>query len=162
MSIAGVTESLVRLLQAQLQVSPEGDQWTVLGLTPRDIVGDCPRRIAWLLWRVDADPAPHNTLRTAPPAPPAQPVTLHYLLLVRGKRTEDEQDMLSGCIAALAATPVLAGMQLAPGHTWPDGTALHVGISQVDTGALLDLWRSLAVPLQLSVPYVVRGLNLAS
>jgi hypothetical protein len=160
MFIAGVTESLVRLLQTQLEAIRKDERWSVLGLTPRDIAADRPWRIGWLLWRAEAGPAPRNT-QAPQPASPGLPVILHYLLLVRGKRADDEHEMLGRCMATLAATPVLAGPQLAPGHAWPDGTMLQVAADQGDAAALLGIWQSLAAPLQLSVPYTVRGLSLA-
>jgi hypothetical protein len=160
MSIAGVTESLVRLTQACLDGSPANERWSATGLTPRDMIAPGPWRIGWFLWKVEPDSAIRNTTRPLPPGLAAFPVVLHYLLLVRGKQAGDEQAMLGRCMSVVAASPVLAGPQLAPDHVWPDGATLQVTLEQLDTGTLLGIWRSLATPLQLSVAYTVKGLSL--
>src|SRR3954467_5408267 len=114
MSIAGVTESLVRLTQACLDGSPVNERWSATSLTPRDMIAPGPWRIGWFLWKVEPDPGIRNTTRPLPPGLAAFPVVLHYLLVVRGKQAGDEQAMLGRCMSVIAASPVLAGPQLAP------------------------------------------------
>ncbi len=166
MSIAGASDSFVRLLQLRLGETGGLGGYTVSTLTTRDVKGTLQNRIGLVLYRVDVDRTRrHLDLpRLAPTAPArtALGLELHYLLAIWGTNSaEGEQVMLGRCMAILDAQAVIAGPLLSPNYAWDPGVGLQVAVDSLETENFLRLWDGFEGPPQLSVPYLVRTARLA-
>jgi Pvc16 N-terminal domain len=90
-------------------------------------------------------------------------LNLHYLLLPWGPDAEVEQRVLGRALQALEVTPVLSGPLLlgpaglpADEPTWEAQEAVHLGIEDLSTEALMRIFDTLPLDYRLCVPYCAR------
>lgn len=166
MSIAGATDSLVRVLETRLAATGGANGYTVLAMSTRNVLPTLQNRIGVLLYRVSVDRTRRHIelprLATAAPSRIALGVELHYLLIVWGlDASEGEQVMLARCMQILDEHAVLSGPTLSPNYAWEEGVGLQVSVDALETEDFLRLWDGFRGPPQLSVPYLVRTVRLA-
>jgi hypothetical protein len=161
MPIAAASAALARHLRTLLEGTARSDGWSVEAMTLTEARTNPGHGIALVLWRVQPDEPAGDTspLRTASKADPPDGggFMLRYLLVVRGKDSEDEQVMLGRCMAALDQNPVVSDAR-APGNI-AAGT-LVVTIETPTDDAYLRLMEACGEPPPLAVPYVVHSVRL--
>jgi hypothetical protein len=165
MSIAGTSDSLVRLLRLRLSETGGLDGYTVSAMASRDVTATLQNRVGILLYRVGLDRTRrHIDLPRLAPTAPARTslgVELHYMLVVWGRNSaEGEQVMLGRCMQILDTQAVLSGPLLSPAYAWEVGAGLQVVADSMETEDFLRLWDGFEGPPQLSVPYLVRTVRL--
>lgn len=122
-------------------------------------------RVLLFLYRVDVDKA----MRAAWSAVGAGEgrgrlaLNLHYLLIPLGADALAEQRILGRSLQALEVSPVLSGpLLLAPAGlpadepAWEAQEAIHLGIEELSTEALMRLFDTLPIDYRLCVPYCAR------
>ena len=168
MSLAGAASSVVRLLERRFATLPSGENpaegWTIRAVCPAELTEAMSDQVTIFVYRVDLDPTrrhdqlPPETL--GGPARVALAVELKFLLIVWGKDSRRELQVLGRCMEFLDETPVIAGDDLAPAYAWLPGAAVKIGIDAISTGDLVQLWDALTPSYRLSVPYHARTLRL--
>lgn len=178
-AIAATGMSLQRLLTAAFaERSPMVDESVALSgpLVPVEVVGT--RRLKELgedatpsvratlyLYRIDIDKAVRATWSAVGAAEGRGrlALNLHYLLSAWGPDALSEQRILGRALQALESTPVLTGpLLLAPAGLpadeppWETQEAVHLGIEDLSTEALMRIFDTLPCDYQLSVPYCAR------
>jgi len=166
MSIAGTSDTLVRLLALRLGETGGLDGFTVSAMSTRDVRPNLQNRIGIMLYRVGVDRTRrHIDLPRLAPTAPARTslgVELHYMLIIWGRNSaEGEQVMLARCMQILDAQSVLAGPLLSSAYAWEQGVGLQIAVDSMETEDFLRLWDGFEGPPQLSVPYLVRTVRLA-
>jgi Pvc16 N-terminal domain len=124
-----------------------------------------PNLLTLYLYRVDVDKA----MRAAWSAVGAGEgrgrlaLNLHYLLTAWGSDALHEQRILGRALQALEVQPVLSGpLLLAPAGLpadepeWQAQEAIHLGIEELSTEALMRIFDTLPCDYRLSVPYCAR------
>jgi Pvc16 N-terminal domain len=122
-------------------------------------------RVLLFLYRVDVDKA----MRAAWSAVGSGEgrgrlaLNLHYLLIPFAADAVAEQRLLGRSLQALESAPVLSGpLLLAPAGlpadepTWEAQEAIHLGLEELSTEALMRLFDTLPLDYRLCVPYCAR------
>jgi hypothetical protein len=165
MSIAGASDSLVRLLRLRLAESGGLSGYSVNAMACRDVKPSLQNQIGVLLYRVGADRTRRNIelprLSHNAPSRISLSLELHYMLVVWGLNSpEGEQAMLGRCMQILDSAAVLSGPMLSPSYVWEPGAGLQIVMDSMGTKDFLQLWDGFEGPPQLSVPYLVRAVRL--
>jgi len=167
MSIAACGQTLVDLLTARLTEVGLLGNYKVLLMTPREITKDLQNTIALVLYRVDVDQTRrHVRLPRATPTSPmrtALGLELHYLLAVWGAGSAaGEQVTLGDCMSIFDRNAVISGPLLSTAYSWEPDDALNMTIDSVSVEDMWRLWDGIDAAYQLSIPYLVRTVRLAS
>jgi hypothetical protein len=163
MPIEAASDALVRHLRARLEETGPLEGWAVEAMTLPEARTKPGHGVALVLWRVQPDEPAGDTspLRTASQADPPEGggLKLRYLLVVRGRdgEAEQEQMMLGRCMAMLDRHPVVEDAG-APGSVAAD--ALVVAIEAPPDDAYFRLAEACGDPPPLVVPYTVRSVRL--
>lgn len=168
MSLAGAASSIVNLLQRRFDALEDDDNpaegWTIRAACPAELTESLSDQVTIFVYRVDLDPTRrHDTL---PPEAPGQPsrvalaVEIKFLLIIWGKDARRELQVLGRCMEFLDETPVITGDDLDPAYAWLPGAAIKVGIDNITTQDLVQLWDALTPSYRISVPYHARTLRL--
>lgn len=121
------------------------------------------------LYRIDVDKAMRATWSAvgAGEGRGRLALNLHYLLTAWGSDALIEQRILGRALQALEVTPVLSGpLLLAPAGLPPDEPewqaqeAIHLGIEEISTEALMRIFDTLPCDYRLSIPYCARVVRL--
>lgn len=165
MSIAGASDSLVRLLRLRLGETGGLNDYNVTSMASRDVKPNLQNKIGVLLYRVGADRTRRHVelprLSHNAPSRISLSLELHYMLVVWGLNSpEGEQAMLGRCMQILDSQAVLSGPLLSPAYTWEQGVGLQIVMDSMETEDFLRLWDGFEGPPQLSVPYLVRAVRL--
>lgn len=88
---------------------------------------------------------------------------LHYLLISFGQNADAEQRLIGRALQALEVTPTLSGALLDPlggvpsgEPVWRETDAVHLGIENLPTEAIMRVFDTLPIKYRLSVPYTAR------
>lgn len=117
------------------------------------------------LYRVDVDKAMRATWSAvgAGEGRGRLALNLHYLLTAWGADALVEHRILGRALQALEVTPVLSGpLLLAPAGLpadepeWQTQEAIHLGIEELSTEALMRIFDTLPCDYRLSIPYCAR------
>ncbi|HEY8877831.1 MAG TPA: DUF4255 domain-containing protein [Roseateles sp.] len=117
------------------------------------------------LYRIDVDKAMRATWSAvgAGEGRGRLALNLHYLLTAWGSDALIEQRILGRALQTLEVTPVLSGpLLLAPAGLpadepeWQTQEAIHLGIEEISTEALMRIFDTLPCDYRLSIPYCAR------
>lgn len=118
-----------------------------------------------LLYRVDIDKAMRGSWSAVGSAERRGrlALNLHYLLLPSGPDAVAEQRILGRAMQALESQPVLSGPLLLDSAglpedepRWSAQDAIHLGIEELSTEALMRIFDTLPVDYRICVPYCAR------
>lgn len=128
-------------------------------------------RATLFLYRIDIDKAVRATWSAvgAGEGRGRLALNLHYLLTAWGPDALAEHRILGRALQALETTPVLSGpLLLAPAGlpadepNWEPQEAVHLGIEDISTEALMRIFDTLPIDYRLSVPYCARVVRVDS
>ncbi len=167
MQIAGAGLSVINFLERRFRERSEL-QLSFELVTTEQMNAGLTSTVGLYLFRVDVDPnrRHHPIPRTSAEIlrgekRDALSLELRYLLTVWATNAHTEQLVLAECMAILDEHAIFKGDMLDTTYPMPAGKGLRVGIDSMTTEDLLRVWDSFESSYRLSVPYVVRTVQVA-